>query len=228
MARSPELANTAVTGRGRNFGCDSGSERGFRTTEITEFHGKKVQDKQTPTVRSSPTHSAFPFPFSRRSLSIVVVILILLLIFFLIVIVVVIVICLREAKSSSPLRTTHPSRACVYEQMSESERNGDDHKSGRTPHRRPRLMGRAMRERWAIPGSLRLSLVERLGEIVRAPEAPYRDVLSAVSAILTASKINLANIALTIKVQRHEELEEHVKELERKVGPGKLEYGGLG
>ena len=55
-------------------------------------------------------------------------------------------------------------------------------------------------ERWAIPGSLRLPLVERLGEIVRDPEAPHRDVLSAVSAILTASKINLANIALTMKV----------------------------
>ncbi len=83
-------------------------------------------------------------------------------------------------------------------------------------------------ERWAIPGSLRLPLVERLGEIVRDPEAPHRDVLSAVSAILTASKINLANIALTIKVQTHEELEERVTEIERKVGLGKPEKGGQG
>ena len=45
--------------------------------------------------------------------------------------------------------------------------------------------------------------------------------LMAVSAILTASKINLANIALTIKVQMHEELEVRVKELEGKVGLGK-------
>ena len=60
-------------------------------------------------------------------------------------------------------RATHPSRARVSEQMSESERNADDHTSGRTPHRRPRLMGRAMREKWAIPGSLRLPLVERAG-----------------------------------------------------------------
>ncbi len=43
------------------------------------------------------------------------------------------------------------------------------------------------------------------------------------SAILTASKINLANIALTIKVQTHEELEERVTELEGKVGLGKPE-----
>ncbi len=94
----------------------------FETTEITEFHGKKLQDKQTSTVRSSPTHSAFPVPFSRRSRSILVLILILLVIFFLIVIVVVILICLREANSPSPLRTTHPSRAHVSEQMSESEK----------------------------------------------------------------------------------------------------------
>jgi hypothetical protein len=140
-----------MTGSGRNFGCDSGSARGFRTTEITEFHGKKLQDKQTPTVRSSPTHSAFPFPFSRRSRSILVLVLILLLIFFLTLIVVVILI------------------------------------------------------------------------IVRDPEAPHRDVLSAVSAILTSSKINLANVALTIKVQTHEELEERVTEIERMAGLGKPE-----
>ncbi len=165
------------------------SERGFPTTEIAEFHGKKLQDKQTPAVRLSPTHSAFPVPFSRRSLLILVVILIVLVIFFLIVIGVVIVIRLREANSSLPLRATHPSRARVSEQMSESERNAGDHTSGRTPHCRPRLMDRAMREKWAIPGSLRLPLVERLGEIVCDPKAPHREVLSADSAILTASTI---------------------------------------
>ena len=49
--------------------------------------------------------------------------------------------------------------------------------------------------------------------------------LSAVSAILTASKINLANIALTMKVQTHEELEERMKELEGKVALGKGQTG---
>ena len=40
--------------------------------------------------------------------------------------------------------------------------------------------------------------------------------------ILTASKINLANIALSIKVQIHEELEApQLTEIERKVGLGK-------
>ncbi len=80
-----------------------------------------------------------------------------------------------------------------------------------------------MGKRWAIPGSLRLPLVERLGEIVRDPEVPHRDVLSAVSAILTANKINLANIALTNKVQTQEESEERMTEIERKVGLGRPE-----
>ncbi len=75
----------------------------------------------------------------------------------------------------------------------------------------------------AIPGSLRRPLVERMGEIVRDPESPHRKVLSAVSAILSASKINLANIALSIKVQTHEELEERMTEIERKIGLGKPE-----
>jgi hypothetical protein len=100
--------------------------------------------------------------------------------------------------------------------MDDPEQNSEDRQTS-NKQRRPRLLERAMRERWAIPGSLRQPLVDRLGEIIRDPEAPHRDVLSAVSAILTASKINLANIALTIKVQVHEELEERMTEIERKL-----------
>jgi hypothetical protein len=54
--------------------------------------------------------------------------------------------------------------------------------------------------------------------IKRDPNAPHRDVLSVVRAILTASRINLANIALTHKVQVHEELEERMTEIERMIG----------
>jgi hypothetical protein len=112
--------------------------------------------------------------------------------------------------------------------MSESERDAADRASGRAPHGRPRLMERAMRERWAIPGSLRRALVERLGEIVRDPGAPRRDVLSAVSATLTVSKINLTNIALSINVQAYEELEERMTEMEREFGLEKAHQGGQG
>jgi hypothetical protein len=112
--------------------------------------------------------------------------------------------------------------------MSESETNPDDPRCARTPHSRPRLMPRAMRERWPIPGSLRRPLVERLAEIILDRNAAPRDVLMAVSGILTASKINLANMALTIKVQTHEELEERMSEIERTIDARSGESGGHG
>jgi hypothetical protein len=76
------------------------------------------------------------------------------------------------------------------------------------------LMDRALAERWAIPEAERCSLVQRLGEIVRDPTTAHRDVLAAASALLAASKINLANIATTLDVQARVELEQRVTELE--------------
>jgi hypothetical protein len=60
-------------------------------------------------------------------------------------------------------------------------------------------------------------LVARLSNIIRIirdPNTPHREVLSAVSASMTASKINLTNIDLTIRVQKHEELERRMTEIE--------------
>jgi hypothetical protein len=79
----------------------------------------------------------------------------------------------------------------------------------------PRFMDRAKRERWDIPGSLRGPIIDRLVQIIHDDTAPNREVLSAVSAILAASKINLANISLTLKVHEYEELERRITELER-------------
>ena len=87
----------------------------------------------------------------------------------------------------------------------------------------PILMTRVLRERWGIPGSLRRPMVERLGAIIRDPGAPHGEVLSAATAILAASKINLANIAMTMKVKEIEDLEKRVEELECKLGMGKAD-----
>jgi hypothetical protein len=122
----------------------------------------------------------------------------------------------KLASSPARLAAGNAGTRTWRQNMSESEQNSEDRKTA-IKQRRPRLIERAVRERWAIPASLRQPLIDRLGEIVRDPAVPHRDVLSAVSAILTASKINLANIALTIKVQTHEELEERMTELERKI-----------
>jgi hypothetical protein len=99
--------------------------------------------------------------------------------------------------------------------MSEAgESSGDPAVARNDPSR---LMGRALRERWGIPGSLPRPLVERLGEIIRDPTAPHRLVLSAASVVLAASKINLANIDMTMKVKKLEELEARVTKVERMV-----------
>jgi hypothetical protein len=75
---------------------------------------------------------------------------------------------------------------------------------------------RALRERWAIPKALRRPLIERLGQIVQDPEAGPREVTAAARAILSASKINLENISVTIKAREHEDLEGRIMELERR------------
>jgi hypothetical protein len=86
--------------------------------------------------------------------------------------------------------------------------------------------GRTMRERWGIPDPLREPLIERLGEIVRDRNSSHREVISATCAILMASKINLANIALTIQVQTHEELEERMTRIERRLDERDAKRGG--
>jgi hypothetical protein len=91
--------------------------------------------------------------------------------------------------------------------------------------KRPKLMPRVLRERWRIPGSVRQPLVERLSKIIRDPGTPHREVLSAATAILAASKINLANIAMTMKVQEIEELEKRMDEMERKLDEREAEQG---
>ena len=81
----------------------------------------------------------------------------------------------------------------------------------------PRLMERVKRERWDIPGSLRRPIIDRLVQIIHDDTSPNREVLAAVSAVLAASKINLANISLMMKVHEYEDLERRITELEREI-----------
>jgi len=96
--------------------------------------------------------------------------------------------------------------------MSESQ-EGSGSRSART-RRGNRLTNRAIRERWPIPPGLRTSLVDQLGQIVKDPNAGPRDVISAAKALLSASKINLESVSVTIKAREHEELEDNMREIE--------------
>ncbi len=80
-----------------------------------------------------------------------------------------------------------------------------------------RLVERALRERWPIPGRIRKPLIERLYEIVEDTGSSPREVTSAAKAILSASELNLEAIASTIKAREHEELAAAVAELRRRV-----------
>ncbi len=60
-------------------------------------------------------------------------------------------------------------------------------------------------------------MIQRLAAIVQDQEAGNREVLAAAGGLLAASKINLANIATTMKVQEREELEQRMTRIERKL-----------
>jgi len=83
-----------------------------------------------------------------------------------------------------------------------------------------------MRKRWAIPPALRTSLVDQLGQIVRDPRAGPRDVITAAKALLAASKINLQSVSVTIKAQVHEELEDQMTDIERRLDKRKSNGAG--
>lgn len=80
-----------------------------------------------------------------------------------------------------------------------------------------RLVERALREAWPIPETLRPQVIKRLGRIVRSKSASSREHISASKALLTASKINLDVVGVTIAAKEHEELEPRLAELERRV-----------
>jgi hypothetical protein len=72
-----------------------------------------------------------------------------------------------------------------------------------------------VRERWVIPVKLRRSVVLRLGEVLEQPGIGHREMISAVKAILTASKINLQNVGVTMKAQEFVDLIPRIEVLER-------------
>jgi len=96
--------------------------------------------------------------------------------------------------------------------MSESQGGSGGDCAPNTRH--TRLLERAMRERSRIPIPLRRTVIDRLGQIVEDPAAGPREVTSAAKAILSASKINLANISVSVNAINELELEARVREIE--------------
>src|SRR3954471_11495405 len=80
--------------------------------------------------------------------------------------------------------------------------------------RDPRLVERALRERWPIPKALRGPLIERLAGIVQNPDASPREATSAAKAILTASRLNLEVVSKAIEADKHENVLRRLEALE--------------
>jgi len=71
-----------------------------------------------------------------------------------------------------------------------------------------------MRERWRIPIPLRRTMIDQLRRIVEDPAAGPREVTAAAKAILSASKINLANISVSVTAIKELDLEARLRQLE--------------
>jgi len=78
-----------------------------------------------------------------------------------------------------------------------------------------------LRERWRIPKAMRGTLIDRLRGILEDAGSGPREVTSAAKAILSASKINLENVSVAVKVLEQLELDVRMTELERRLGIGK-------
>ena len=88
-----------------------------------------------------------------------------------------------------------------------------------------RLVERALRERWPIPKALRGPLIDRLAKIVQDPDTSPREATAAARAILSASKINVGLIGVTIKAVEHETLAGRVAALEEVADEHRREGG---
>ena len=78
-----------------------------------------------------------------------------------------------------------------------------------------RLLARALSEHWDIPLDVRQAVLDRLGGVVKDPQARLRAVLAASKVLVGLSRLNLAAFHQMIECHQHEEIQHRVKELEK-------------
>lgn len=93
----------------------------------------------------------------------------------------------------------------------------DDGPGSGGPAGRYPLMERVERERWAVPAQLSASAYERLHEIVDDATAKPRQILAAAKALIAISRLNHANIELTIKVKQLEQMDQRMTKIEERL-----------
>jgi hypothetical protein len=96
----------------------------------------------------------------------------------------------------------------------------------RSRNRDARLAERALREAWPVPEERRPELVEILIGVARDPSARPRERVSAVKALLAASRLNLEALRVSMESEEFEVLVARLRALGGLPGEGPPGGGG--
>jgi hypothetical protein len=83
-----------------------------------------------------------------------------------------------------------------------------------------RLAERALREGWPVPEELRPELVRILVDLARSGAASPRERTAAIKVLLSASKLNLETLRVSMAAEEFEELRARLARLEGGGGDG--------
>jgi hypothetical protein len=88
-----------------------------------------------------------------------------------------------------------------------------------------RLAERALREGWPVPEDRKPELVAKLIEVATSPETMPRERVSAIKALLSASKLNLETLRVAMAAEEFEDLKARLQRLEGGDGSGDAAAG---
>jgi hypothetical protein len=88
---------------------------------------------------------------------------------------------------------------------------------GFDPVKDRRLAERALAESWPIPAAIRGRLIESLTLRALSKASSPREATAAARVILAASKQNLDAIGVTMQAEQHEDHEQRLAEIERRL-----------
>jgi hypothetical protein len=72
--------------------------------------------------------------------------------------------------------------------------------------RTTRLIGRALKERWDIPASLKKTLLTRMEKVANDPATSARELNVTITSVLQASRLNVEAIEAEVKIEEMEAL----------------------
>jgi hypothetical protein len=89
-----------------------------------------------------------------------------------------------------------------------------------------RLVALALAERWEMDPTARAAMIHRLEDVVANPTTKLRAFFTAVRAITSLSRLNLAAVDTAIRAKQADELVDRVTELEKRLEAPASAKGG--